>query len=241
MKTVNTLLVTLFLASSALAADSATNQVSGALAKLKNAANYSWTTTQVIPDMPFTSGPTKGKAEKGGYSLISQEMGDNKIEAALKGDKIALKNDTQWQLIDDADGMAAMLGGWMTMYGTADNQASTLIGGVSDLTAGENGLVTGTLTPEGAKALTTFRARGNAAQAAPVAKNAHGTVKFWVKDGALVKFESHTVSTMAMGDQGEQAFDVTRTTEISDVGTTKLDVPAEAKAKLDAKPAIAKP
>ncbi len=63
-----------------------------------------------------------------------------------------------------------------------------------------------------------------------------GPVKFRLKDGALSKFESHLQGTVSFGpDQDERDFEVTRTVEIKDVGTTKLDVPAEASKVLETK------
>jgi hypothetical protein len=193
--------------------------------------------------MPFKPGPTKGKSEKDGFASVSQDMGDNKLETVLKGDKIALKNqDGQWQLIDEADGMAAMMAGWLTMYGTAVDESTKLINNVNALTIGESNVISGDLTADGAKSLMTFRPRGaNAGQTPPAPSKAKGSVKFWLKDGALVKFESHLQVTTALGDQGDRDMDITRTTEIQDVGTTKVDVPAEAKAKLEPKTDSTKP
>lgn len=244
MKTINTLAFALLFAASVSAADvNPADQVKAAIANLKTAANYSWTTTQQIPDMPFTPAPTKGKSDKDGFASVSQEMGDNKLETILKGDKIALKNqEGQWQLIDEADGMAAMMAGWATMYGTAAGEAAKLVEDVKALTVGESNVVSGELTADGAKSLMTFRPRGaNAEPPPPTPKNARGSVKFWLKDGALVKFESHIQVTLNIGDQGDQDMNITRTTEIQDVGTTKLEVPAEAKAKLEPKADSTKP
>jgi len=237
-KTIALIITSLMLASSVFAADTnTTDKVKAALAKLKAAANYSWTTTLKIADMPFTPGPVKGKAGKDGFALVSQEMNDNTLEAVIKGDKVALKNEGQWQLIDEADGFVAMMGGWLTANGTAVEEAGKLLENVNELQAGEGDLFSGDFTSEGAKSLMTFRPRGaNAGPTPPAPKNAKGSVKFWIKDGALTKFESHLRGTIAFGpDQEEREMDTTRTVEIQDVGTTKIEVPADAQKKLEAK------
>ena len=56
------------LASSLLAADSSPKDtVLGAVKKLGDQANYSWTTTVTVPEgSQFRPGPTEGKAEKDG-------------------------------------------------------------------------------------------------------------------------------------------------------------------------------
>jgi hypothetical protein len=65
-----------------------------------------------------------------------------------------------------------------------------------------------------------------------------GWVKFWLKDGQLVKYEFKLAGKM---DFGGNDFDVDRDTTIviNDVGNTKIEVPADAKKKLEAAPATA--
>ena len=227
-------LITLLAAGPIFAADTgATRNVENALAKLNSAANYSWTTIVKIPDMPFEPGPLKGRTEKGGPSIVSQQFNDNTLEAAFKGDKIAINGQGQWESIDQADEQGAMMGSWLTGSGTAAEEAGKLLKYAKDLKAADDALI-GDLTPEGAKEILTFHPRGGNAPPAP--KNATGSVKFWVKDGALVKFESHLQGTVTFSpDQGERDFEETRTVEIQDVGTTKLGMPAEAAKILDTK------
>lgn len=235
MKITSTIAISLLAAGLLSAAETNTNDhVKAAVTKLKEQTNYSWTTTIKIPDMPFEPGPVKGRAEKGGYAMLTQQFNDNTVEAVIKGDKVAVKGDGQWQLLDEADGPAAMMGGWLTGNGTAADEAGKLLKNVKDLKAGDGDVFSGDLTAEGAKELLTFRPRGG--NAPPPPKNARGSLKFWLKDGALSKFESHLQATVAFGpDQDERDFEVTRTIEIQDVGTTKLEVPAEARKKLETK------
>jgi hypothetical protein len=56
-------------------------------------------------------------------------------------------------------------------------------------------------------------------------------VKFWLKDGQLVKYQFHVTGSMSFNGND---FDVDRTTttEIKDVGATKVDVSDDAKKKL---------
>ena len=56
---------------------------------------------------------------------------------------------------------------------------------------------------------------------------------FWVKDGVLTKFEFNTQGKITAGqDNREMNINRTTTVEIKDVGTTKIEVPDEAKQKL---------
>ena len=62
--------------------------------------------------------------------------------------------------------------------------------------------------------------------------NAKGTAKFWTKDGQLAKYEYNVKGTVAGRDGQERDVDRTTTVEIKDVGSTKVEVPAEAKGKV---------
>jgi len=77
------------------------------------------------------------------------------------------------------------------------------------------------LTDEGAKAQ--FRIGS--------ASSAKGSVKFWIKDGALTKYEFNVKGTVEFNGN-DVDIDRTTTVEIRDVGTTKVNVPEAATKKL---------
>jgi hypothetical protein len=230
-----TLAIALLVAAATFAAETDSNgKVKEAIGKLAAATNYSWTTTIKIPGMPFEPGPVKGGTEKGGFAMVSQQLNDNTVEAVFKGEKAAVKSEGEWQSLDKAEGPAAMMGGWLTANGTPADEAGKLLKGVKELKPGDGDSLGGDLTPEGAKDFLTFRPRHG--DAPPPPKDAKGSVKFWLKDGALTKFESHFKAKVAFGpDQDEQDFEVTRTIEIEKVGTTKVEVPNEARKALETK------
>jgi hypothetical protein len=91
------------------------------------------------------------------------------------------------------------------------------------------GVYTSDLTEEGAKTLQTFRPSGS--DGGPSVSDAKGSVKFWLKDGALIKYEFKLKGLIKFGDN-EFPNDRTTTVEIKDVGTTKVEVPEGAKKKL---------
>jgi hypothetical protein len=236
MKTTTTIAISLLAAGLLSAAETNTNErVKATVTKLTEQTNYSWTTIIKMPDMPFEPGPVKGRTEKGGYAMVTQQLNENTVQAVFKGDKVAVKGESGWELIDEADGMVAMMGGWLTANGTAADEAGKLLKNVKELKAGDGDVFSGDLTAEGAKDLLTFRPRGGNAPPPPP-KNAKGSVKFWLKEGALIKFESHLQGVVAFGpDQDERDFEATRTIEIQDVGTTRLEVPEEARKKMETK------
>jgi hypothetical protein len=109
-------------------------------------------------------------------------------------------------------------------------QAAELAAATKDLKK-DGDAYAGELTEEGAKALLSFRRRGADAADGPTVSGAQGSVKFWVKDGALVKYEFKVKGTRSFNGN-DQEIDRTSTVEIKDVDKTKLDVPAEAAKKL---------
>lgn len=121
------------------------------------------------------------------------------------------------------------------MFGAQPNPAEeivTLVNGAKDLKADE-GVIVGTLSEEAVTQRLSFGRGGRGGQPAAAPKNASGTVKFWVKDGTISKYELHVKGTVT-GRNGEVEVDRTTTTEIKNVGSTKVELPAEAKKKLGA-------
>jgi len=114
------------------------------------------------------------------------------------------------------------------------DEAVALVGAVKEFTAVDD-LVSGVLTGEAIAQRLSFGrgGRGGGGNPPPAPTNASGTVKFWLKDGALVKYEVHVKGTVE-GRNGPQEIDRTTTTEITNVGSTKVDVPEAAKKKFSA-------
>ena len=75
-----------------------------------------------------------------------------------------------------------------------------------------------------------FRRRGSAGDG-PAVSNPKGSVKFWIKDGALTKYEFKVQGKVTFNNN-DMDVDRTTTTEVKDIGTTKVTVPEEAKKKL---------
>src|SRR2546423_1108315 len=84
------------------------------------------------------------------------------------------------------------------------------------------------LTEDGVKELMTLRRGGNFNPPAPT--NTSGSVKFWLKDGALVKYEYNVKGTMSFNNN-DVDIDRRTTVQVKDVGSTKVQVPDEAKKK----------
>lgn len=221
----------LFVASALLAADAnPKEEISAAAKKLGDAANYSWRTTVVVPeDAAFKPGPTEGKTEKDGVTLLSLRFGDNETKAVLKGEKGAASNPQgEWSSLEElanSEGPGRFMEMMLRNFKAPAAQAAELASFSKELKK-DGDAYTADLTEEGARTFLTFRRGGNA-----TVTNPKGSVKFWIKDGALTKYEFNVKGTVNFnGNEFNQ--DRTTTVVIKDVGTTKITVPEEAKKKL---------
>ena len=214
------------------AADStAKDEITKAAAKLGE-SSYSWRTTVVVPeDSPFKPGPTDGKTEKGGFTHVKMSFNENTTEMVFKGDKAAVSGrEGGWQSASDlenSEGPGRFLGMMARNFRPPAVQAAEIGSDIKELKK-DGDAYSGELTEEGAKKLLTFR-RGQGAQA--TVANPKGSAKFWLKDGALVKYQFNVKGTVSFNGNEFQN-DRTSTVEIKDVGSTKVEVPEEAKKKL---------
>lgn len=221
-----------FCASILCAADGdARSEVKEAAKKLGGAPNYSWTSTPKVEGGPgnFRPGPTEGETADG-IVYLKSSFGDRTFESAAKGEKIAFKGENGWETPDaDSQGPGQFVMRRMKAFKAPAAEAADLAEKAKSLTSAD-GSIRGELTEDGAKALLSFGRRPNAD--APGPKNARGSVKFWIKDGALMKYEFNVKGKVTGRDDQEFDIDRTTTVEVKDVGKTKLSLPDEAKKKL---------
>lgn len=209
------------------------DEVTGAAAKLSQQSNYSWKTTTAFGNF---NGTTEGKSQKDGLVCLSMTFGENTTEAFLKDGKGAVKTgDQDWRSLAELTsaagsepGRGQFMARRLQTFKAPAAEAADLVGKTKELKK-EGEVCASDLTEAGAKDLLAFGGRrgGNA----PEPKNAKGSVKFWVKDGLLAKYELKLEGTVNFGGE-DRDVDRTTTVEIKDVGTTKVDVPEAAKKKL---------
>lgn len=232
------------LASSAMVAYAGPkDEVQDAAKKLADAESYSWH-TEVEAGGGFRPGPTDGKAQKDGLITMSMSFGDNEMQVFKKGDKAAIKGQDGWQSLEELNqggdgqpGPGRFIGRMIQGFESPAKQAGELADKVKELKK-EDEVYSGDLTEDGAKELLMFRrggrrggGQGGNGGNGPEINNAKGTAKFWVKDGALAKVVYHVEGTMSFNGN-DRDVDRTTTTEFKDVGSTKIEVPAEAQEKM---------
>lgn len=207
--------------------------VKSAAAKLAQQANYSWKATTELGTFTNSS---EGQAQKDGLVGLTLRFGDNTTQAFVKSGKGAVKaGDQDWQSLAELAKAAGTEPGprqfmlrRLQNYKAPAAEASDLAGKAKEIKK-DGEVYAGDLTEAGAKDLLSFGGRRGAN--GPEPKNAKGSVKFWVKDGLLSKFELKLQGTINFNGE-DRDIDRTTTVEIKDVGTTKLEVPEAAQKKL---------
>jgi hypothetical protein len=198
---------------------SALDEVQNAAQKLAAADNYSWTITS---DSSLLSSPSHGKAESEGFACLDFPTQDHGTQAILKDDRGMIKTPAGWKWLGDADdNVEVPVCRWITewrlhIYTLPAREAWNFANHVEDLTV-SNGIYSGLLPNS-----------GNFAQ------DVKCTVKFWIQDGVLTKYQVNCKGTIKAihGLTKDQHIDQTTTVEIQDIGTTKIAVPEEVKGKL---------
>jgi hypothetical protein len=243
MKTTGLLGAVLLCATSLMAADAA-SEINAAAKKLADKGNYSWKANSESASgtgggsgRGRFGGPTEGKTD-GGITQLSMTRGETTLEAVLKGGKGAIKTEDGWKSLSEASEAGGAGGGarnaarftalMLQNYKTPAAEVEALAGKAKDLKK-DGEAYAGALTPDGVKDLLgRFRRPGGDT---PEVANPKGSLKVWVKDGVLSKYEYHVEGKMTFNNNDVE-INRTTTVEIKDVGTTKLSVPEEAKKKL---------
>jgi len=249
MKT--TLLLSSFLgiALASSAADSPKDAVKAAAKKLTDKGNYSYVSTAKFAGggggggSRFTPGPTEGKVE-GDVAVLKSTTGENTTEAVVKGAKGVAKTQEGWRTAEEirqsAQGGGGGKGGFVrgfaatrliSNYKTPAAQAAELADKATALKEAD-GAISGALPEATARELMSFGGRGGGGggQARQIS-GAKASVKFWLKDGMLSKYEITTEGSMSFNNN-DINLGRTTTVEIKDVGTTKATIPEDAKARL---------
>lgn len=231
----------------------AKEDATAAAQKLADAQNYSW--KQTVENAGGGGGGRgagfgnfEGKTEKGGVTAIMREMNGETRTTYTKGDKTVMQNqDGEWVTMEE---MMAARGG-----GNADNgggrrrgrgrggaqpalphpaqAVQDIISKATNLTSSD-GAISGMLSEDAVKTMLTAGGRGRRGGGnanPPEISNAKGTVKIWTKDGVISKYETHVTGTVS-ANGNDRDVDRTTSVEISNVGSTKIDVPEAAAKKL---------
>ncbi len=205
--------------------------VKSAAKKLAAQPNYSWTSTSRQEGSDQGRMTSEGKTEKSGLTQLAITFGDRTIDVALKGNKVAVKEQEEWKSADELEGRGAGMARRFQDFKAPAAEAEDFADKAKELKSGAGGVYSGDLTSESVKEMFARFRRPNSQ--APEAKDTKGWVKFWLTDGVLTKYEYNVQGKITVGQDGQE-MEVNRTTtvEIKDVGKTTLSVPEAARKKL---------
>ena len=226
------------------------DDINAALQKLADSPSYSWKTTT---EGGFGAGETDGKTQKDGpTTLLTITRQDATYQVVIQGDKAAAKTDDGWKSTDELTAAATAAGGQgggapgperilsmaIQNFKTPVAIAQAAVGGLQNIQQ-TNDVYAADLSDDAAKQALMFRRRPQNADAsaapanAPTVSNAKASVKIWIEDGAVSKIENHVTGTVSFNGN-DRDIDRTSTTVFSDVGSTVVAIPDDAKAKLTA-------
>jgi hypothetical protein len=218
-------------------AGEAEDRLKSAVTKLVDSPSYSWVSSTDVSGAPMRLSPTTGKTEKGGFTLLLTEAFGSEIQVVRKGTNAVVKTDEGWMNPGELPqpnfggggppNMAAMLGRRLLSAKAPGEEADSLFRRLKPLKSEADG-VSGEFTEEGAREFVKESRRGRGF-AEP--KSAKGSIRFWIKEGVVTKSEL-SLETEVETPQGSMALTSKTTTEIRDVGSTRVVVPDEAKKKL---------
>lgn len=227
------ILALLSLSTSLSSAADVRGQVTAAAKLLGAKPVYSWTTsTRDADGRGGPLGPIDGKSEKSGLTWLSFVVGGLPVEVYMQGTNGTAKAFEGWQTFDEVARTGATPAAvirYLRSYQTPVTESAALAAKIKELKPVDDALA-GDLPEDTVKEMLLIGARRREGQE-PQTADAKGTIKYWIKEGALTKYEINVQGKVTSGDR-ESVINRTVKVEIKDVGATKLEVPAEAKQKM---------
>jgi len=189
----------LLLAPSVVRADLKT-ELTEAIAKLGAESGSSWTSTPATEGSKSAArqGPLDGKTEKGGFTRLKSSSGETSYEVGFKGEKIVVNVNGDWLSTAEIGENVSTIQK-LKAFKKPVEEAGDLVTKAEKLKKESGGLYTGELAPEAARDL--FRLLG---RRAAEATEAQGSVKFWVKDGRLEKYEFLVQGKITAGEEKKE-------------------------------------
>ena len=217
----------------------AKDELKGAVTKLADSPNYSWTTKV---EGGFSAGAGGGKTEKDGPTSLAVVFGDDTYQVIINGDKAAAKGIGGWASLAELERDAEEDGNGFSVerihLGHDPKLQDPGGPGQGFMRRTRRRAETGRGLHGRSQARDNEEIAERPAASPATAKGTQvdvtepkGSVSFWIRDGALAKMEVHLQGVVTFNGK-ERRIDRTTTTVITGVGSTKVLVPEECREKL---------
>ena len=225
------------------AAPDAKGEVEQALLKLTEAENFSWvamTIEETDGKDPKLTDTVEGKSVKGGWGRLSRPKTKSTTDAFLRGDRLALMTPQGWKAVDAkeiAPGAAKpakeLRPAQDLLHAKAPlAEAKVLLGRLQEVERRENGLYSGRLAPLNVPII--LERAAAAGHKIPAFEEPQVRVNFRIIEGLLASYELVVSGRNAKPKKGQGAGSlISMAVDFTDVGTTTLEVPDEARKLLE--------
>lgn len=218
-------------------------EVEQALLKLEAAESFSWvamTIEETDGKDPKLADTVEGKSVKGGWSRLSRPKTKKTTDAFLRGGRLALMTPQGWKAVEVkeiAPGAAKpakeLRPAQDLLHANAPlAQAKVLLGRLQELECRENGLYSGRLAPLNVPIILEHAAA--VGHKIPAFEEPQVRVNFRINEGMLGSYELVVSGRNAKAKKGQgQGSLISMAVDFTDVGTTTLEVPDEARKLLE--------
>jgi hypothetical protein len=221
----------------------AKGDVEQALQKLAAAENFSWvamTIEETDGKDPKLADSVEGKSIKGGWSRLSRPKTKKSTDAFLKGERLALLTTQGWKAVDVKEVAPGAAKPAKDIRPAQDllhaksplMEAKVLLGRLTELERRENGLYSGRVAPLNVPILLEHAAA--AGHKIPGYDEPQMRVNFRIVEGLLGSYELVVSGRNTKAKKGQivQSL-VSMAVDFTDVGTTTLEIPDEARKLLE--------
>lgn len=241
---VKTLMVVGILSGSAKpAAPDERGEIEQALLKLAAAENFSWvamTIEEADGKDPKLADTVEGKSVKGGWCRLSRPKTKTTTHAFLRGDRLALLTPQGWKTVDVKEIAPGAAKPGKELRPAQDllhakaplAEAKFLLGRLHELERRENGLHSGRLAPLNVPII--LERAASEGHKIPAFEDPQVRVNFRITEGMLASYELVVSGRNAKPKKGQGAGSlISMAVDFTDVGTTTLEVPDEARKLLE--------
>ncbi|MBE2214785.1 MAG: hypothetical protein IAE82_13010 [Opitutaceae bacterium] len=200
-----------------------------AIAHLSEERSYTWKSNTVSSGGMFVM-PVAGQTELNGFTVVRATIQRGTSTAVARGGRAVYETTDGWLTAEQVRRLRLVVAS--PSVATPAEQLWQLVEGcVGPRVAGNK--ITATLTPDAISDRLQLPRSRPGHDTRPTLRDPAGSITVWLDHGRVTKFEVE-LSGEIQADPFPHRFNLATTVEISAVGSTRVDVPREAIAALDA-------